>query len=286
MPAFCHFAPLRLCARTIVLSIALTSIALAAEEPGITVSAIGEAKVNPNRLEIEIKAGAAAELTGDAVVKYRDALKRTKESFDKLKIDKLELVDRGTNVANSAPAANQNNFNMPGNQQGAVKPEVNITKSLRLAVTGIDKLSEEELVTLVAKLLDAAKDAGVAVGSDSNNSLLMRMNGMSMPVAMVTFVADDPSTARKQASEDAFKQAKEKAQRLAAMAGAQLGGVLSMEEGPAASGREESMQERLIETIYGGGQKAPDDPRLTSPTLLEMPVRVNLRVRFALEGRK
>src|SRR5262249_40794909 len=144
-----------------------TVVATAAEEPGITVSSVGEAKIKPNRLEIEIKAGAAAELTGDAVAKYRDALKRTRESFDKLKIDKLEFVERGTNVAKSAPAANQNNFNMPGNQQAAVKPEVNISKSLRLSVTGIDKLSEEELVTLVAKLLDAAKDAGVSVGGDS-----------------------------------------------------------------------------------------------------------------------
>src|SRR5262249_20221227 len=160
---------------------------------------------------------------------------------------------------------NQNGPVRPGMQQAAGKPEVSITKSLRLSVSGIDKLTEEELVGLVAKLLDAAKDAGVAVGSEGNSSLIARMNGMSVPSQMVTFVADDPSAARKQASEDAFRQAKEKAQRLAAMAGAQLGSVLSMEETPATSGREESMQERLIETIYGGGQKAPDDPRLTSP---------------------
>jgi uncharacterized protein len=259
----------------------------AAEEPGISVSAIGEAKVKPNRLEIEIKATASAELTGDAVVKYRDALKRTKESFDKLKIDKLELVDRGTNVASSSPGDNQNGPVMrPGMQPSAVKPEVNITKSLRLSVTGIDKLSEEELVGLVAKLLDAAKDAGVSVGSDANSSLMARMNGMSMPSEMVTFVADDPSAARKQASEDAFRQAKAKAQRLAAMAGSGLGGVLSMEEAAGPAGNEESLQAKMIELIYGNGQKGSDDPRLVSSTLVEMPVRVNLKVRFALEGKK
>lgn len=286
MTAVCFFAPLRLCVRTIALSIALTSIALAAEEPGITVSAIGEAKVKPNRLEIEIKASAAAELTGDAVVKYRDALKRTKESFDKLKIDKLELVDRGTNVASSTPGENQNGPMRPGMQPSAVKPEVNITKSLRLSVTGIDKVSEEELVGLVAKLLDAAKDAGVSVGSDANSSLVARMNGMSMPSEMVTFVADDPSAARKQASEDAFRQAKEKAQRLAAMAGSGLGGVLSMEENAGPAGNEESLQAKMIELIYGNGQKGSEDSRLVSSTLVEMPVRVNLKVRFALEGKK
>jgi uncharacterized protein len=256
-----------------------------ADDTGISVSATGESTVKPNRLEIEIKAAASAELTGDAVVKYRDALKRAKDAFEKLKIDKLELEDRGMNVANSAAGGNQQFVNVVGgNQQAAAKPEVNISKSLRLSVAGIDKLSEEDLVSLVAKLLDTAKDAGVSVGNESNNSLLSRINGMSTPVAMVTFVADDPSTARQAASEKAFAQAKQKAQRLAELAGAQLGPVLSMEETSGSSGRQESIQERMIEMIYGsGGGSAPADPRLTSPLLVDLPVQVNLRVRFGLE---
>src|SRR5437016_13854102 len=108
---------------------------------------------------------------------------------------------------------------------------------------------------------------------------MARMNGMSVPSEMVTFVADDPAAARKQASEEAFRQAKEKAQRLAAMAGSQLGGVLSMEESAGPAGTDESLQSKMIELIYGNGQKASDDPRLVSSTLVEMPVRVNLRVR-------
>src|SRR5262245_61859669 len=126
MPASYCFAPLRLCVRTVVLVFALTAIAVAADEPGITVSAVGEAKVKPNRLEFEIKASAAAELTGDAVVNYRYALKPTKESLDKVKSDKRELVDRGTNVASSSGGDNQTRPIRPGMQQSAIKPEVNI----------------------------------------------------------------------------------------------------------------------------------------------------------------
>ncbi|HTQ40355.1 MAG TPA: SIMPL domain-containing protein [Pirellulales bacterium] len=255
-----------------------------ADDSGILVSATGESTIKPNRLEIEIKASASAELTGDAVVKYRDALRRAKEAFEKLKIEKLELEDRGMNVANSAAGNNNVNGFVPNGAAPTAKPEVNISKSLRLSVTGIDKLSEEDLVSLVAKLLDTAKDAGVSVGNDANNSLMMRINGMSTPVAMVTFVADDPSTARQAASEKAFTQAQQKAQKLAEMAGAQLGPVLSMEEGGASSGKQESLQERMIEMIYGGGNSnTAEDPRLTSSLLIDMPVRVNLRVRFELE---
>ncbi|HZZ28825.1 MAG TPA: SIMPL domain-containing protein [Pirellulales bacterium] len=259
----------------------------AADDPGISVSAVGESSIKPNRLEIEIKAAASAELTGDAVVKYRDALRRAKEAFEKLKIEKLELVDRGMNVANNAAGGNNNMINLGGgNPQATAKPEVNISKSLRLSVSGIDKLSEEDLVSLVAKLLDTAKDAGVSVGDTTSNSLLSRINGMSTPVAMVTFVADDPAGARQTASEKAFAQAKQKAQKLAEMAGAQLGPVISMEEGMEGSNKTESLQSRMIEMIYGGGGGAPDDPRLTSTLLVDMPVRVNLRVRFALEPKK
>ena len=256
--------------------------AAGADEAGVTVAATGETTVRPNRLEIEIKAAASAELTGDAVVKYRDALKRAKDAFDKLKIDKLEMIDRGMNVANSSAGGNANNFAAMNGNQPAAKPEVSISKTLRLEVTGIDKMSEEELAQLVAKLLDTAKDAGVVAGPDSNSAMMMRM-GVSVPNTVVTYVADDAAAVRTKAGEDAFRQAKERAQRLADLAGARLGPVLSMEETSATSGHEQSMQEKVIQMIYGGGGSTPDDPQLTSSTLMEMPVRVGLKVRFALE---
>jgi uncharacterized protein len=272
-----------------LLFLALCSIGICgvarAEDAGITVAATGEATVKPNRLEIEIKSGASAELTGDAVVKYRDGLRRAKEAFEKLKIDNLQVEDRGMNVANTAAGGNNGVINLGGGAPPAAKPEVNISKSLRLVVTGVDKLSEEQLINLVAKLLDTAKDAGVAAGGDSNSSLLMRMNGMAGPTTMVRFIADDPAPARKKAAQEAFKQGREKAQQMAEMAGATLGPVISMEETSGGAGEKGmSLQERMIEMIYGGGgSAAPDDPRLTSNLLVDMPVRVSLRIRFGLQ---
>jgi uncharacterized protein YggE len=267
-----------------VCSIGISSVAKA-EDPGITVTATGEATVKPNRMEIEVKASASAELTGDAVVKYRDGLRRAKEAFEKLKIENLQVEDRGMNVANGAVGATNNNFvALNGGAPAAAKPEVNISKSLRLAVTGVDKLSEEQLIALVAKLLDTAKDAGVSPGGNSTNSLLMRMNGMAGPTTMVTFIADDTTAARKKATADAFHQAHEKAQKLAELAGVTLGPVISMEDIGASAEKGMSMQERMVQMIYGGGDTASDDSRLTSSLLIEMPVRVGLRVRFALQS--
>lgn len=264
-----------------VMSLAQISLA---EDSGITVTASGETAVKPNRLEIKIKASASAELTGDALVKYRDVLRRAKEAFDKLQNQNLQLVDDGFNVA-SASVGNPAVMGMPSGNQPAGKSEVGINKSLRLTVLGIDKLSEDELATLIAKLLDVAKDAGVATGPETNSSLIMRMGGMVAPSPLATFIADDPSAARKQAAEEAFRQAKDKAQRLAELAGAPLGAVVAIEEIPASTGtKQESLQERMMEMIYGGGgSAAADDPRLTSTSLRDLPVRVNLKVRFALQ---
>jgi uncharacterized protein len=275
------------CRGLFALTVCLMGIAIVAraDESGITVTATGEATVKPNRLEIEIKSGASAELTGDAVVKYRDNLRRAKEAFDKLKIENLQVEDRGMNVANTAAGGNNAVLNIGGAAPAAAKPEVNISKSLRLAVNGVDKLSEEQLINLVAKLLDTAKDAGVTPGGDTNSSLMMRMNGMAGPTTMVKFIADDAAAARKKATENAFKQAHEKAQQMAEMAGTKLGPVVSMEETGAGGDKGMSLQERMIEMIYGNGANtAPEDPRLTSNLLVDMPVRVNLRVRFALQS--
>jgi uncharacterized protein YggE len=131
--------------------------------------------------------------------------------------------------------------------------------------------------------LDTAKDVGIAAGSDDSSSLVMRLNGMGGTQSMVTFIADDVAAARKKASEDAFAQAKKNAEQLAAMSGARLGPVVSMEETAVSGGKEQSMQERMIEMVYGGSKTSSPDPRLSSSALVELPVRVNLRVRFALE---
>ena len=255
-----------------------------ADEVGISVMGSGEASVKPNRLEIDLKANASAELTGDAVVKYRDSVRRAKEAFEKLKIERLSIDDRGLNVASSI-GGDQNGYQIAirNGQQPATKNEVGISKALRLSITGIDKLSEEEIVTLVAKLLDTAKDAGVATGSDSRSAMAARF-GVSMPNSMVTFVADDASAAMKKASEAAFQDAKQNATRLADLAGVKLGPVLWVEDTSNGASKDKSMQERLVSMVYGMGTGDLEDSRLSAPTLVEIPVKVSVRVRFAIQS--
>jgi len=253
------------------------------QETGITVTGTGESKVKPNRLEIDLRASSSAELTADAVVKYRDSVRRAKDAFDKLKLEKLEIDDRGLNVTSNTPGQNPNQFINGNPVQNNTKAEVAISKSLRLTITGVDKLSEEDVISLVAKLLDTAKDVGIGTGNDSKSQLMARF-GMSAPNSMVTFVADDPSAAMKKASEAAFQEAKQSATRLADLAGVKLGPVISVEDISAGPSKDKSVQEKLISSIYGIGTSDTEDPRMAASTLVELPVRITLRVRFAIQN--
>jgi uncharacterized protein len=260
----------------------------ASQGDGITVSGTGQTMVKPNKLEIEVRAAAAAELSADALVKYREAVHRAKDTIAKLKIDGLQIVEQGLNIANNGI----NNPNVPnGNFAPAIQPnggtpgikqEMVIAKSMRLTVTGIEKLPEDQLVATVAKVLDGVRDAGLTTGVDPNNP---NAQAEGQPAnAVVMFVADNLGTARDQATEAAFQNAKEKAQRIAKLAGGKLGAASAVEEQATfATNNEEAAALGMLSAIYSGGAVGADETALKSAMLVELPVRVNLRVRFALQ---
>ena len=63
----------------------------AVQTGGISVYGTGETSAKPDLVEISLRANASAELTADALVKYRDTKRRTLEAFEKLKLEKLEV---------------------------------------------------------------------------------------------------------------------------------------------------------------------------------------------------
>jgi uncharacterized protein YggE len=266
---------------------ALSPTGTEAAESGITVSGTGEVPAKPSRVEIDLSAGAAAELTGDAIVKYQDSLRRTLGAFEKMDLKNLKIEQRSLSFE-STGGASAAAYNQPGNAAPATsKSQIDITRSLRVVLSEADELPEAELMETIGKLIDAAKDAGAKVGAGTENALLMRMMGETASATpVVTFVVEDAAPARERAYQAAFDQAKARAARLAKLAGRRLGRVESVEEALEASGKkdEAGMQERMITAIYGVSSASDEeDSQLTSQKLADIPVRVTLRVRFALE---
>ncbi len=266
--------------------ISIASPALAAEQPGIVVSGTGEVKSKPNRAEIVFNSSGSAELTGDAITKYQDSMRRTTQALEALKLKSLELTSGGLGVATAGGQAGQQVVFNGGDQSANVKLEMAISRSLRVALTGIDKMSEDELIQTLARVLDAGQDSGAKLGSGADQSAMMaRMMGMAgTGTAAVTFVLDGAEELREQAYQKAFAHAQSRAARLAKLAGAELGPVLAVSEAPSGGGDPVSMQERIVSAVYGAGVKTEkEDQRVTSEKFEEIPVQVTLQVQFALK---
>lgn len=254
----------------IVWAIAVT--ASAAEERSISVSAFGEVKAKPDRLEIDVQAGGSAELTSDAIVKYGDSLRRVTEAYEKLGIERLEIEQGDLMFGHTIP--NQNVRIINGRQAAQAKSEVLLTQSLHLRLNHIDQMPQKDLIDTVGRLIDTAQDAGATLGGMPNvnsrynqfGNVVMRNQQVRPAVA---FVLSDPDALHDQAYEKAFEAASSRAEKLAKLARAKLGPVLTINESGGAQ----------VYTSYGVQQQS-----LASIQLAEIPVRVNLHVRFALEN--
>ncbi|HWB10451.1 MAG TPA: SIMPL domain-containing protein [Pirellulales bacterium] len=248
-----------------------------AQQPSITVSGTGEVLARPDCLEIDVRAAASAEITGDAVVKYQDALRRIQGALAKLGMKELTIEQRDLRFASGDDESGQGPvFVVQPQPAAAAKSTIHVTRSLRLLVRGIDKLSEVDMVGMISKLLDTAKDAGAIVGRSTGSNMFSHMveeNGDA--TAVVHFIVENAEELREEAYRKAFAEAKTRAQRLARLAGARLGKAISVDE-----------TETSVMTVYGAPTAGHDKSRLSSDRFTDIPVRVTLRVQFALDDEK
>ncbi len=265
--------------------LALAAVAAAAPsaraDEGILVSGSGEALVKPNLLELYLTVSGEAELGADAVVKYQQAVTRTLEAFEGLKLQNLKLEPRGLAVSTTgvSPATAARMGMEPGQ---APNPQVVLSRSMRLQVGGIDGYSDEELIKLVSKLIDTSRDMGIVVGATENAAAMEEFSGQQNSQPVVQFVADNVQKPREQACRQAFERAKERAQRLAALSGVKLGEVKSIEELHDSAAADDAQEVYLAAVYPGVGQVRRGDKAVASTRFQEIPVAVTLKVRFAI----
>jgi uncharacterized protein YggE len=248
-----------------------------AQTPTIQVSGVGRAEVTPNAAEITLTVSGSSELAEDAIKKYEQTLQQVTESFGKLDIANMKLEPLGFGVKQLGTG--QDVVLNIQNQQGAKQP-VTFMRNVRVSVSDIGKLPEKELRRVLGKLLDTAKDAGVAI---QEKNQLARIWGEPTTNAIFFFVADGVDEAREEAYGQALVQAQQRASRLAKLARVELGGVHSIQESFTPPTDENSLQNRMIMAMYGMTQKEPDDDRVLSSEFKPVSVQVNLNVSFEIK---
>lgn len=249
---------------------------------GITVYGTGERRTRPQMVEIDLRASASAELTADALVKYRDAKRRTLEAFDKLQLEQLTIEEQGlTLTPGSLNEVMQRMWGgMPPN--ASAKSQVQISSVLRLRLGGIRDKSPEEVMETLGKLLDVAQDAGASLGPSQEEMSMAWRYGYAPAATMVRFVVRDLAALREEAYELAVADARSRAQRLARLNGVKLGQVLSVQE-VEVSGDAAAASQPYYYTPYTPAATSKDGPQIASESFAEIPFRVKLLVRFAIE---
>ena len=251
-----------------------------ADQPGITVSGSGSVKSKPTEVEIGAMVSGEAELTNDAMVKYRDAKKRALAAIEGLKLAHVSVESTGVSVSQVLDA-NAQQMMQQGRAANVGKPKVQASESMKITLKGVDKIAAEALMDTVMKVIDTGRDAGLQIGpaTPSNYYQLQMMQQSGQGQGMLQFKIGDSTAQREQAYKEAMEDAKKKAARLADLAGVKLGRIVSVQDGGPVKGDNPAMAQWMA--MYGGGGQA-DPTDLTSTLLADITLKVTLVVQFEI----
>jgi uncharacterized protein YggE len=253
---------------------------------GITVFGTGDLSTRPNWVEIDLNLSGKAELTADALVKYRDAKKRVIEALEKLNVKNLSMDERGLTVSAGTPLEQQQRA-MNGMPQVPTKTQIEVASVLRVRVKDVRDLPPEELIKTVGRLLDAAQDTGVSIGPSAAEVMRnMRYGNYTNNTTAVRFVVADLAAIREKAYEQAVADARSRAARLAKLNQLKLGAALSVQEVQVAGDQQVPANTNVPFGMTPPTPPAEDagEPRLTSSNLSGINVQVKLLVRFAIQS--
>src|SRR6476661_7998212 len=129
-----------------------------AADTGITVIGAGEAKARPGQAEINLLVVGDAEIVNDALVKYRDAKRRSLESLKNLQIENMTVEELGIGL--NSPQTQQQMAQWLGGGMGnpAVKNTFRVGERLRLVLRELEKAPPAQVADTVSRIIDATRD--------------------------------------------------------------------------------------------------------------------------------
>ena len=274
----------------LALGLALVSATpLLAQQGGITVTVTGQAEVKPDVLVFEGTLMESAESAGDAVVAFRDTRRRALKAIEMLDIEGLSVTATRLRLSQGGEAGGGMGGmmvvgpGMGGGEAEAAPGELAISQTVTIQVTGIDQLEQEELIDLIIEINDATNEAGISIGEMTQEEMMMMQFGQGAPSTdLALFRVSDPEQARADAAQEAMEKARTQAQRLATLAGVELGKVTAIVEGMAATDSGEQGG-YMMSMIFGMANGDDNTDALSSTALEPISVVTTLTVTFAID---
>ena len=255
----------------------------------IMVTGVGELRARPDTVELAVRVSGDAELSDDAMVKYRSAKKAAEDAVAALKLANLTMESQGFSLAGGMDQREQQRRIHGGQPPTNLRLQVQYSGVLRIRLSEVDKMGQDELMKAVGKLVDVAQDAGISIISgpaQSDNPYSSSMTRMQA-APFLLFIRQNLDELREQAYTKAMDDARQRAARLAKLSGRELGQVITANEVEVSgdSNPYGSSYGQYGEFRYGATTGTTTARRqISTITSDEIPVRVRLQVAFALVG--
>lgn len=252
------------------------------EANGITVVGMGSIEAKPSVVELTGMVIGQGQLAGDAVTKYHGNRRRAETAFKNLNIPGLEIVEEGMSLYSSLNASQMQAMMRGMAVNNTQSQQLSVSEMLKIRLTGIDKLSSQELLETIVKIVDSGKDAGVIIGNDTTPTIPGQYNPSKARNTMATFKVTNVGKLKEEAYQKAVQDAKTQAEKLAKLTGVKLGKVVSI-NGDGGVPKSSSVvyypgYSRSSMTANTG--KNDEQP---SSLLKNIPISVSVRVTFSIE---
>jgi uncharacterized protein YggE len=250
----------------------------------ITLTVTGKSLVKPDVAEIHAVVTGSAAVAVDALKKFGDNRRRAIDGLKNLKLANLTVDGAGPSLR-STNANSQRMAQMFGGNANAEQPGmVTVSETLTIKLSGIDGMKREDVFGVAAKIVDAAKDAGLALGGAPQSMIELQLRGEAKSELM-RFRATRYEETRTAAVKNAMKSAYKRAEEMAAQWDAKVLRVVSVREGVAPSSSSQSGVWSVYAMMLGseGGDRAESDAAV-SAELKPIPISVVLEVQFATAG--
>ncbi|WP_417384063.1 SIMPL domain-containing protein [Gimesia sp.] len=254
----------------------------AGENQGITVMGLGSVEAKPSVVELTGVVIGQGQLAGDAVTKFHGNRRRAETAFKNLKIPGLEVVEEGMSLYSSLNASQMQAMMRGMAVNNTDSQELSVSETLKLRVTGIDKLSSQELLEMIVRIVDSGKDAGVIIGNDTSPSVPGTYNPSKARNTMATFKVTDVEKLKEAAYEQAVKDARTQAEKLAKLTGVKLGKVISIDGvGDSQKNAAAISNQMLAQYLASAGVNQTEEQ--ASTLLKAIPIAVAVRVTYSIE---
>ncbi|QDT26693.1 SIMPL domain-containing protein [Gimesia panareensis] len=257
--------------------------ASADDENGITVIGTGVVEAKPSVVELTGLVLGQGQLAGDAVTKYHGNRRRAEEAFKNLKIPGLVIVEEGMSLYSSLNASQMQAMmrGMPVNNTQS--QQLSVSETLKLRLTGIDKMSSEELLEIIVRIVDAGKDAGVIIGNDTTPMVPGTYNASKARNTMAAFKIQNVEVLKNKAYAKALEDARAQAETLAKLAGGKLGKVVAINAVDPNQKSSDSSSRVLAQYMAVLGMRVGQSEEQASALFKAIPVSAVVRVTYAIE---